>query len=69
MIKKKPSCTYEYRRLKELVRKRKMGTNIIKTTNSRKTPYTDAYNLRKDTEEKKVINEINRLNLYSDYNV
>lgn len=64
-----PKSSVTFRSLKELVRARKIGTYIKSTTNSRKVPYNSAYELRKETEEKSVINEINRLNLTSDYGV
>ena len=64
-----PKCDVKFRLLKELIRANKIGTTIKTTTNSRKTPYTTAYELYKETEEKKLIDEINRLNLNSDYGV
>ena len=64
-----PMCDVNFRKLKEIVRASKIGTTIKTTTNSRKVPYTTEYELMKETDEKKVIDEINRLNLSSDYGV
>lgn len=65
----KPQSSYKYRLIRELIKAKKIGTYIERTTNSRKVPYTNMYELRKEKQEKKVINEINRLNLNSDYGV
>jgi hypothetical protein len=59
----------KYKMRRELIRKRIIGTNIKTTTNSRKVPYTTLYELNKDISEKKIIDEINRLNMNSDYGV
>ena len=65
-----PSASYRYRKLREISKSVRIGTNIVKNkTNSKKNNYTTEYQLRKDAEEKKVIDEINRQNLYSDYGV
>ena len=64
-----PMSSVNYRTLKELIRGIKIGTTIKTTTNSRKVPYTTEYELKRETKQKKVIDEINRLNLTSDYGV
>ena len=65
-----PLASYRYRKLREISKAIRIGTTIVKNkTNSRKNNYTTEYQLRKNTEEKRVIDEINRQNLYSDYGV
>lgn len=64
-----PRSNYKFRKVLERARAKRIGTGIIQTTNSRKTPYTSEYDLRKNIKEKQVIDEINRQNLYSDYGV
>ena len=64
-----PMCSVTFRKLKEIVKGSKIGTSVKTTTDSRKVPYTTMYELHRETEEKKVIDEINRLNLTSDYGV
>ncbi len=64
-----PMCSVRFRYLRELIKAKKIGSTIKSTTNSRKVPYTTAYERNKEKEEKKVIDEINRLNLTSDYGV
>lgn len=64
-----PKCSVNFRILKELVRARGIGTSIKQTTNSRKVPYTSYYEQQREIKEKKVIDEINRQNLTSDYGV
>lgn len=64
-----PMSSVTFRRLKEIVKGEKIGTSVKTTTDSRKVPFTTSYELHKETEEKKVIDEINRLNLTSDYGV
>ena len=64
-----PRSDYGFRKYQERKRARKMGTSIKQTTNSRKVIYTTEYDLQRDINEKKVIDEINRQNMYSDYGV
>ena len=64
-----PMCSVTFRKLKETVKGEKIGTSVKTTTDSRKVPFTSQYELMKETEEKKVIDEINRLNLSTDYGV
>lgn len=60
---------YSYKITREIIRKKIIGTNIKTTTNSRKVPYTTLYELHKDISEKRIIDEINRQNMMSDYGV
>lgn len=64
-----PRADYRYRKLREISKAIRIGTNIKSTTNSRKNPYDTEYEMRKEISEKKVIDKINRLNLTSDYGV
>lgn len=64
-----PKASYRYRKLREISKAIRIGTNVKSTTNSRKNPYDTEYEMRKEISEKKVIDEINRLNLTSDYGV
>ena len=64
-----PRASYKFRRIKELIRAKEIGTTVKSTTNSRKTNYTTEYEAERDIEEKSVIDEINRLNMTSDYGV
>ena len=64
-----PKASYRYRKLREISKAIRIGTNVKSTTNSRKNPYDTEYEMRKEISEKKVIHEINILNLTSDYGV
>ena len=64
-----PRSDYNFRLYQERRRARKIGTTIKQTTNTRKVPYITEYELQRDINEKKIIDEINRQNLYSDYGV
>ena len=64
-----PRSIYYFRKFQERKRAARMGTTVKQTTNTRKVPYTTEYELQRDVTEKKIIDEINRQNLYSDYGV
>lgn len=64
-----PLPSYVFRRRMERIKAAKIGTTIKQTTNSRKVPYTTAYELQRSMNETRIIDEINRQNMTSDYGV
>ena len=58
----------EYKKNKELRRQFIIGTNSVSLSTYRPPAMSD-YEKRKEIEKKSIIDEINRLNLYNDYNV
>ena len=60
---------YSFIVYEERKRARVLKTNVTRSTGFRKNKYTSQYELEQETAEKKLIDEINRRNLTSDYGV
>lgn len=60
---------YSFIMYEERKRALRLKNNVIKSNRFGKNKYTSQYELEQETAEKKILDEINRSNLTSDYGV